>query len=69
MEDHRKVYDVGIFDRDIDRSSLQFPWNLCLLNRIRQVLTCVEETYLHSLQKGPNKVDKDFAEWFMGLMK
>ena len=33
-----------------------------------QVLTCIEETYIHSLQKGLNKVDKDFAEWFMGLI-
>lgn len=35
---------------------------------IEQVLTCVRETYLHSLQKDPTKVDMDFAEWFMGLM-
>ncbi|MBX9804818.1 MAG: helix-turn-helix transcriptional regulator [Alphaproteobacteria bacterium] len=35
---------------------------------IGQILTCVEETYLHSLQKGLNKVDKDFADWFMGLV-
>lgn len=34
---------------------------------IHQVLTCVEETYLYSLQNGLNKVDKDFADWFMGL--
>lgn len=35
---------------------------------VEQVLICVRETYLHSLQKDPTKVDKDFAEWFMGLM-
>jgi len=35
---------------------------------VEQFLTCVKEVYLHSLQKDPTKVDKDFAEWFMGLM-
>ena len=35
---------------------------------VEKVLTCVRETYLHSLQKDPTKVDADFAEWFMGLM-
>ena len=35
---------------------------------IDQFLTCVKEVYLHSLQKDPTKVDKDFAEWFLGLM-
>lgn len=33
-----------------------------------QALTCIEETYLHSIQKGDGKVDKDFAEWFIELM-
>jgi transcriptional regulator with XRE-family HTH domain len=36
---------------------------------VQQVLICVEETYFHSQQKGLNKVDKDFADWFMGLMR
>lgn len=35
---------------------------------VHQVLTCIEETYLHSLQKGLSKVDKDFADWFMGVV-
>jgi hypothetical protein len=35
---------------------------------VQQLLTCVEETYLQSLQKGLNKVDKDFADWFIGLI-
>jgi transcriptional regulator with XRE-family HTH domain len=35
---------------------------------VEQVLICVRETYLHSLQKDPTKVDVDFAEWFLGLM-
>ncbi len=33
-----------------------------------QFLTCVREVYLHSLQKDPQKVNKDFAEWFIDLM-
>ena len=35
---------------------------------IEQLLICVRETYLHSLQKDPTKVDREFAEWFLGLM-
>jgi transcriptional regulator with XRE-family HTH domain len=35
---------------------------------IDQFLTSVKEIYLHSLQKDPKKVDRDFAKWFMGLM-
>lgn len=33
-----------------------------------QFLTCVREVYLHSLQKTPPVVNRDFAEWFMDLM-
>ena len=33
-----------------------------------QFLTCVREVYLHSLQKTPQKVNKEFAEWFIHLM-
>jgi transcriptional regulator with XRE-family HTH domain len=33
-----------------------------------QFLTCVREVYLHSLQKSPVQVNKEFAEWFMDLM-
>ena len=34
----------------------------------KQVLICIEEIYLHSLQKGTQKVDQDFAEWFMEMV-
>jgi transcriptional regulator with XRE-family HTH domain len=33
-----------------------------------QFLTSVREVYLHSLQKTPPKVNKEFAEWFIDLM-
>ncbi|HUX78547.1 MAG TPA: helix-turn-helix transcriptional regulator [Alphaproteobacteria bacterium] len=33
-----------------------------------QFLTSVREVYLHSLQKNPQKVNNDFAEWFVDLM-
>jgi transcriptional regulator with XRE-family HTH domain len=33
-----------------------------------QILTCVEETFFHALQKGAKKVDQAFAEWFMGMV-
>ena len=33
-----------------------------------QFLTCVREIYLRSLQKAPQKVNKEFAEWFIDLM-
>ncbi|MDI9634217.1 helix-turn-helix transcriptional regulator [Geitlerinema splendidum] len=33
-----------------------------------QFLTCVREVYLHSLQKTSQKVNKEFAEWFIDLM-
>lgn len=36
---------------------------------IHQVLTSIEEIYLHSLQKNPEKADHDFANWFMGLIE
>jgi transcriptional regulator with XRE-family HTH domain len=35
---------------------------------VEQFVTSVTETYLHSLQKDPSKVDLDFTKWFMGLM-
>lgn len=35
---------------------------------VKQVLTCIEEIYLHSLQKDATKVDQKFAEWFIDLM-
>jgi transcriptional regulator with XRE-family HTH domain len=35
---------------------------------VEQFVTSVAETYLHSLQKDPTKVDLDFAKWFIGLM-
>ncbi len=33
-----------------------------------QFLTSVREVYLHSLQKDPSQVNKEFAEWFINLM-
>lgn len=33
-----------------------------------QFLTYVKEVYLHSLQKEPQQVNKEFAEWFIDLM-
>ncbi len=35
---------------------------------IKQTFTCIEEIYLHSLQKDPTKVAEDFAEWFLDLV-
>lgn len=35
---------------------------------IKQVFVCIEEIYLHSLQKDPAKVDQIFAEWFFDLV-
>ena len=35
----------------------------------QQILTCIEEIYLHSLQKATQKVDQDFAEWFMEMVE
>jgi transcriptional regulator with XRE-family HTH domain len=34
---------------------------------IQQVLTSIQEIYLHSLQKDPEKVDQNFADWFIDL--
>ena len=36
---------------------------------IQQVLTSIEEIYLYSMEKNPEKVDQDFADWFIGLME
>lgn len=36
---------------------------------VHQVLTCVEEIYIHSLQKNLTKADQDFADWFMDLLE
>lgn len=35
---------------------------------VKQVLTCIEEIYLHSLQTNPTKVDQGFGEWFIDLI-
>jgi transcriptional regulator with XRE-family HTH domain len=35
---------------------------------VQQALRLVQETYLHSLQKKPEKVDPNFVEWFIGLI-
>jgi len=34
---------------------------------IEQFMSCIEEIYLHSLQKDPSKIDKEFAEWWVDL--
>lgn len=34
----------------------------------RQVLSSIQEIYLHSLEKDPEKVDQAFADWFIELM-
>lgn len=34
---------------------------------IEQFVSCLEEIYLHSLQKSPQKVDEQFAEWWIDL--
>ena len=35
---------------------------------IQQVLSSIQEIYLHSLQKNPQEVDENFADWFIDLM-
>lgn len=35
---------------------------------IQQVLNCVEEIYIHSLQRTPPEIDKNFVDWYIGLM-
>ncbi|MBP9674327.1 MAG: helix-turn-helix transcriptional regulator [Bacteriovoracaceae bacterium] len=34
---------------------------------IEQFINCIQEIYLHSLQKDPTKVDEEFAEWWVDL--
>lgn len=34
---------------------------------IEQCVSCMEEIYLHSLQKNPQEIDIQFAEWWMDL--
>lgn len=34
---------------------------------LEQFVSCIEEIYLHSLQKDPRKVDQKFAEWWIDL--
>lgn len=34
---------------------------------IEQVFSCIEKIYLHSLKKSATHVDKNFAEWWIGL--
>ena len=36
---------------------------------IQQVLSSIQEIYLHSLQKDPQRVDQNFADWFINLME
>ena len=35
---------------------------------LQQVLTCIEEVYLYSLQKKLDKVDEPFTEWFLEML-
>lgn len=35
---------------------------------IHQVLTSIEEIYLHSIQNNSQKIDQEFADWFVDLM-
>lgn len=35
----------------------------------QQVLTCVEEIYIHSLQRNRKTIDSEFTAWFFGLMR
>ncbi|OJW46260.1 MAG: hypothetical protein BGO67_08565 [Alphaproteobacteria bacterium 41-28] len=35
---------------------------------VKQAFTCFEEIYLHSSQKDPSKVDKEFGEWWIDLV-
>ena len=34
---------------------------------IEQFISCIEEIYLHSLQKNPSHMDQEFAEWWVDL--
>ncbi|MBP6951577.1 MAG: helix-turn-helix transcriptional regulator [Alphaproteobacteria bacterium] len=34
---------------------------------IEQFMSCIQEIYLHSLQKDPNHMDEEFAEWWIDL--
>ena len=60
-------YNAGLLSETVKLIDLKISKGKHKLT-IHQALTCVEETYLHSLRKGLNKVDKDFAEWFIGLI-
>jgi transcriptional regulator with XRE-family HTH domain len=62
-------YDHPILLEDtiklVNKKILQNEFHLT----VQQVLTCVEEIYIHSLQKNLSKADQDFADWFMDLME
>jgi transcriptional regulator with XRE-family HTH domain len=34
---------------------------------IEQFISCIQEIYLHSLQKDPSQIDEEFAEWWIDL--
>lgn len=34
---------------------------------IEQFMSCIQEIYLHSLQKAPKHMDEEFAEWWIDL--
>lgn len=33
-----------------------------------QILNCIQEVYLHSLQKEPPHIDQEFVDWYMDLI-
>jgi len=34
----------------------------------QQLLTCIEEVFIYSLQKNSKSVDEDFADWFTEMV-
>lgn len=35
---------------------------------VEHVLACIEEVYIHSLQRNSEKVDQEFVDWFIDLL-
>jgi transcriptional regulator with XRE-family HTH domain len=50
--------------KTVQRKIAEKKWELTT----RQVLSSIQEIYLHSLEKDPEKVDHAFADWFIGLV-
>lgn len=77
QEDETPALTEGFFNTPYDHPALLLEtvqWVNERINKgknklfVKQALVCVEEIYLHSLQKNPTKVDQEFAEWFFELM-